>query len=338
MKLASLKDGSRDGRLVVVSHDLTRHTDASFLAPTMRAAIDDWARLAPHLAALAESLDHGSVPSERFHEHDAMAPLPRTNLWADGSAYLSHVELIRQARNQPLPENYLTDPLMYLGVGDAMLGARDPIPAVSEAWGIDLEAEIAVITGDVPLGISPEAALSHVQLVMLVNDISWRGLAAMELQKGFGFCQSKGPTAFSPVAVTPDELGDAWSGGRVNLPLHVHVNGQVLGHADAGRDMAFDFGKLIAHAARTRAIGAGAIIGSGTVSNRSADGGFSRPVVEGGTGYSCLAEQRMFESLGGSKPRTRLLSFGDVVRIEMRDAHHHSIFGAIEQTVEQTGA
>jgi fumarylacetoacetate (FAA) hydrolase len=334
MKLASLKDGGRDGRLVVVSRDLTQYTDASFLAPSLRAALDDWTRIAPHLAALSESLDHGSVPSERFHEHDAMAPLPRTHLWADGSAYPSHMELIRKARNQPLPENHLTEPLMYLGAGDAMLGARDPIPAASEDWGIDLEGEIAVITGDVPLGVDPVAALDHIRLVMLVNDISWRALAPAELAKGFGFCQSKGPTAFSPVAVTPDELAPAWSNGRLGLPLNVLVNGKMLGQADAGVDMAFDFGRLIAHAAKTRPLGAGAIIGSGTVSNRH-DNGFGKPVGEGGRGFSCLAELRMHESLDGAKAKTPLLRFGDVVRIEMRDPHHHTVFGAIEQRVER---
>jgi fumarylacetoacetate (FAA) hydrolase len=338
MKLASMKDGGRDGRLAVVSRDLTRFTDASFLAPSLRAALDDWTRIAPHLAALSESLDHGSVPSERFHEHDAMAPLPRTHLWADGSAYPSHMELIRKARNQPLPESHLTEPLMYIGAGDAMLGARDPIPAVSEAWGIDLEGEIAVITGDVPLGVKPQEALDHIRLVLLVNDISYRALAPAELAKGFGFCQSKGPTAFSPVAVTPDELGPAWSGGRLDLTLTVSVNGTLLGQADAGADMAFDFGRLIAHAAKTRPLGAGAIIGSGTVSNRFEAGGFGKPVSEGGRGFSCLAEQRMYESLGGSKAVTPLLRFGDLVRIEMRDRHHHTVFGAIEQKVEPAGA
>jgi fumarylacetoacetate (FAA) hydrolase len=337
MKLASLKSGGRDGRLVIVSRDLTRYTDASFLAPNLQAALDDWERIAPHLAAVSESLAHGAVPSERFHEHDAMAPLPRAHLWADGSAYPSHMELIRKARNQPLPENHLTEPLMYLGAGDAMLGAREAMPAISEAWGIDLEGEIAVITGDVQLGVSPQDAIGAIRLVMLANDISYRNLVGPELAKGFGFCQSKGPTAFSPVAVTPDELQGAWQGGKVCLPLNVQVNGNVLGQADAGRDMAFDFGRLIAHAAKTRPVGPGAIIGSGTVSNRSADGGFAKPVSEGGAGFSCLAEQRMYESMDGAKAKTPLLSFGDVVRIEMRDAHHHSIFGAIEQKVVRVG-
>ena len=217
MKLATLKNGGRDGRLVIVSRDLTRYTDASFLASNLQAALDDWDRIAPHLAAVSESLDHGAVPSERFHEHDAMAPLPRAHLWADGSAYPSHMELIRKARNQPLPENHLTEPLMYLGAGDAMLGARDPIPAISEAWGIDLEGEIAVITGDVPLGVSPQEALGAIRLVMIANDISYRNLVGPELAKGFGFCQSKGPTAFSPVAVTPDELGQRL-GRRQGVP------------------------------------------------------------------------------------------------------------------------
>jgi fumarylacetoacetate (FAA) hydrolase len=236
-----------------------------------------------------------------------------------------------------MPASFWTEPLMYQGGSDAFLGPCDAIELAEEAWGIDLEGEIAVITGDVPLGVSPQEALGMIRLVMIANDISYRNLVGPELAKGFGFCQSKGPTAFSPVAVTPDELGSAWADGKLCLPLNVQVNGNVLGQAHAGSDMAFDFGRLIAHAAKTRPLGAGAIIGSGTVSNRSADGGFAKPVSEGGAGFSCLAEQRMQESLGGERPKTPLLSFGDVVRIEVRDAHHHSVFGAIEQKVSRVG-
>ncbi len=335
MKLATLRNGTRDGKLVLVSHDLTRFTDASFLAATLQAALDNWSRVAPHLAVLAESLETGSVPAERFHEHDAMAPLPRAHLWADGSAYINHVELVRKARNQNMPENYSTDPLMYLGAPDAMLGARDPITVGNEDWGVDLEAEIAVIVSDVPMGVTPTDARSHIKLIMLANDISFRNLAAAELAKGMGFCQSKGLTAFSPVAVTPDELGEAWDGGKLKLPVLVSLNGKSMGKADAGVDMTFDFGQLIAHAARTRPLGAGAIIGSGTISNRGSDGGHGKPVAQGGAGYSCIAEQRSAETIATGKPTTPFLAFRDMVRIEMMDSHHHSIFGAIEQTLVQ---
>lgn len=338
MKLATIRNGTRDGRLAIVSRNLTRYTDAAFLAPNLQAALDDWHRIAPHLATLAESLELGSVPAERFHEHEAMAPLPRAHLWADGSAFPSHMELMRKGRNQPLPQNHLSDPLMYLGAPDALLGAREPVPAISEAWGIDLEAELAVITDDVPIGISAKAALDHVRLIVLVNDVSWRSLSTKELAKGFGFCQSKGPTGFSPVAVTPDELGTAWSGGKLALPLLVHVNGKVLGNADAGKDMAFDFGQLIAHAAKTRSLGSGAIIGSGTVSNRGEEGSDGKTVAQGGAGFSCLSELRMVQTLAAAKPLTPWLSFGDTIRIEMKDARNQSIFGAIEQKIEQVAA
>ncbi|MEZ5810109.1 MAG: fumarylacetoacetate hydrolase family protein [Rhizobiaceae bacterium] len=337
MKLATLKDGSRDGRLVVVSRDLTEFTDAASVAPTLQHALDDWSKAAPALADLAESLEHGSVPKERFHEHDAMAPIPRAHLWADGSAYVNHVELVRKARGAELPESFWTDPLMYIGASDAMLGARDPIPALSTDWGIDMEAEVAVITDDVPMGVTPEAARGHIKLVMILNDISFRGLIPAELAKGFGFCQSKGPTAFSPVAVTPDELGDAWDGAKLSLPMLVDYNGQPFGRAEAGVDMTFDFGRLVAHAAKTRALGAGAVIGSGTVSNRDPDGSPGRPVAEGGKGYSCIAEIRMIETINDGKPATAFMDFGDTVRVEVKDSAGRSVFGAIEQTVERGG-
>ncbi|MCV0379469.1 fumarylacetoacetate hydrolase family protein [Nitratireductor sp.] len=334
MKLATLKNGTRDGKLVVVSRDLTRCTDASFLAPTLQAALDDWSRIAPHLAALSESLDHGSVPAERFHEHDALSPLPRAYQWADGSAYVNHVELVRKARGAEMPASFWTDPLMYQGGSDTFLAPRDPIVMADEAYGIDMEGEIAVVVDDVPMGATPEEAAAAIRLVMLVNDVSLRGLIPAELGKGFGFFQSKPSSAFSPVAVTPEELGDAWNGGKLSLPLCVDYNGKPFGRADAGVDMTFDFPMLVAHAAKTRPLGAGAIIGSGTVSNKL-DGGPGKPVDAGGVGYSCIAEIRMIETINDGKPSTPFMRFGDTVRIEMKDGDGHSIFGAIEQTVQK---
>lgn len=333
MKLASLKHG-RDGRLVVVSRDLTRATDAFIVAPTLQAALDDWARFAPLLADLAEALEHDAVPSFRFHEHDCASPLPRAFQWADGSAYVNHVELVRKARGAQMPESFWTDPLIYQGGSDTFLGPRDPIPQTEAAHGTDFEAEVAVVVDDVPLGASREQAAAAIRLVMLVNDVSLRGLIPEELAKGFGFFQSKPPSAFSPVAVTPDELGDAWDGGKVKLPLLSYRNGEPFGRPDAGIDMTFDFPTLIAHAARTRPLGAGAIIGSGTVSNRDPDGGPGRPVTQGGLGYSCIAEQRTVETILAGQASTPFLQVGDTVRIEMKDRTGRSIFGAIEQTVE----
>jgi fumarylacetoacetate (FAA) hydrolase len=331
MKLASLK-GGRDGRLVVVSEDLAWFAAADAVAPTLQAALDDWERCAPLLRGLAESLEHGAVPRERFHEHAAASPLPRAYQWADGSAYVNHVALVRKARGAELPESFWTDPLMYQGGSDGFLGPRDPIPLADEAWGLDLEAEIAVITGDVPRGAGREEALGAIRLVMLCNDVSLRNLIPGELAKGFGFFQSKPASAFSPVAVTPDAL-PGWRDGKLHGALRVELNGAPLGEADAGEDMTFDFGVLIAHAARTRGLGAGSIIGSGTVSNRGPDGGPGRPLGEGGVGYSCLAELRTVEALTVAAPKTPFLKGGDVVRIEMRDERRHSLFGAIEQTV-----
>lgn len=332
MKLASLKDGTRDGRLVVVSKDLTRCSEATRIAPTLQAALDDWATAGPKLAVLAESLEHDAVPTMRFHEHMALSPLPRAYQWADGSAYVNHVELVRKARGAEMPESFWTDPLMYQGGSDSFLGPRDPIAMADEAFGIDLEGEIAVIVDDVPMGATPEQAREAIRLVMLVNDVSLRGLIPAELAKGFGFFQSKPSSAFSPVAVTPDELGGAWDGGKVSLPLVVDINGKAFGRANAGIDMTFDFPQLIAHAAKTRPLGAGSIIGSGTVSNKL-DGGPGKPVDQGGVGYSCIAEIRMIETIEAGAPKTPFLRFGDTVRIEMKDAEGRSIFGAIEQTV-----
>jgi fumarylacetoacetate (FAA) hydrolase len=334
MKLATLRNGTRDGKLVVVSRDLTRFTDASFLVPTLQAALDDWRRISPHLATLAESLEHGAVPSERFHEHDALSPLPRAYQWADGSAYVNHVELVRKSRGAEMPESFWTDPLMYQGGSDSFLAPRDPIVMADEAWGIDMEGEIAVIVDDVPAGATIEQARDAIRLLMLVNDVSLRALTAPELAKGFGFFQSKPSSAFSPVAVTPDELGDAWDGGKVHLPLCVDLNAKPFGRANAGVDMVFDFPVLVAHAAKTRPLVAGSIIGSGTVSNKLGDGP-GKPVAEGGVGYSCIAEMRTVETLTSGKPVTPFLQFGDTVRVEMKDKSGRSIFGAIEQTVQK---
>lgn len=333
MKLASLKHG-RDGRLVVVSRDLTRATDAFIVAPTLQAALDDWARFGPLLADLGEALEHDAVPSFRFHEHDCASPLPRAFQWADGSAYVNHVELVRKARGAQMPQSFWSDPLMYQGGSDTFLGPRDPIPQADPAHGTDFEAEVAVIVDDVPLGASREQAAGAIRLVMLVNDVSLRGLIPEELAKGFGFFQSKPSSAFSPVAVTPDELGEAWDGGKVKLPLLSYRNGDLFGRPEAGTDMTFDFPTLIAHAARTRPLGAGAIIGSGTVSNRDPEGGPGRPVAQGGLGYACIAEQRTVETILAGEAATAFLQAGDIVRIEMKDAAGRSIFGAIEQTVE----
>jgi fumarylacetoacetate (FAA) hydrolase len=324
MKLASLKQG-RDGRLVIVSEDLTRCTDATRIAPTLQAALDDWDHAEPHLRELAHSLEVGAAPVERFHERDCASPLPRAYQWADGSAYVNHVELVRKARGAEMPASFWTDPLMYQGGSDSFLGPRDDIfLAEDEKWGVDFEAEVAVVTGDVPMGATPAEALGLIRLVMLVNDVSLRGLIPEELAKGFGFFQSKPSSAFSPCAVTPDALGGAWKGGKLHLPLLVTLNEKPFGRADAGVDMTFDFGALIAHAAKTRPLAAGSIIGSGTVSNRGADGGPGRPVAEGGAGYSCIG-----------KPSTPFMRYGDRVEIEMRDARHHSVFGRIDQTLKK---
>lgn len=331
MKLASLK-GGRDGRLVVVSNDLAWYAPADRIALTLQAALDDWERCEPELRGLAEGLEHGSVPKARFHEHEAASPLPRAYQWADGSAYVNHVALVRQARGAEMPESFWTDPLMYQGGSDGFLGPRDPIPLGDPGWGCDLEGEVAVITGDVPMGATAAEGLAAVRLVMLCNDVSLRNLIPGELAKSFGFFQSKPASAFSPVAVTPDALA-TFTEGKLHGKLQVELNGQPLGEPDAGVDMTFGFGTLIAHAARTRALAAGTIIGSGTVSNRSPDGGPGRPIAQGGVGYACLAEVRTVETLLHGAPRTPFLKDGDVVRIEMRDARRHSLFGAIEQVV-----
>ncbi len=337
MKLATLRNGRRDGLLVVVSSDLTCCADALDVAPTLQDALDGWSHVAPALASIAREVDAGDRRTVAFSETRAAAPLPRAFQWADGSAYVNHVELVRKARGAEMPESFRSDPLMYQGGSDAFLGPREPIWLPAQAvpdWGVDFEGEVAVIVDDCPMGVGPEAARDRIRLVMLANDVSLRGLIPGELAKGFGFLQSKPSSAFSPVAVTPDELGPVWDGGKLHLPLRVDLNGAPFGRAEAGEDMTFDFGRLIAHAARTRRLAAGTIIGSGTVSNRGPDGGPGRPVAEGGRGYSCIAEQRMVETIRSGAPVTPFLGWGDRVRIEMRDAEGRSIFGAIEQTVE----
>jgi fumarylacetoacetate (FAA) hydrolase len=335
MKLATLRDVTRDGRLLVVSRDLASCAPAPASAHTLQQALDDWDVVLPQLQALSDELNGGKIAGTmEFNPRDCASPLPRAYQWADGSAYVNHVELVRKARGAEMPASFWTDPLMYQGGSDSFLGPTEPIRMMDEAWGIDLEAEVAVVTGDVPMGAPPARAGASIRLLMLVNDVSLRNLIPNELAKGFGFFQSKPSSAFSPVAVTPDELGAAWDGGRVHLPLVSHLNGQKLGAPDAGVDMTFDFPTLVAHAAKTRPLAAGSIIGSGTVSNRGADGGPGTAITEGGVGYSCLAEVRTVETLHDGKPSTPFLKFGDRVRIEMFDAQGRSIFGAIDQSVE----
>ena len=332
MKLGSLK-GGRDGRLVVVSDDLAWCADAAHIAPTLQAALDDWHTAEPLLRNLATDLAHETIPMMRFHERNAASPLPRAYQWADGSAYVNHVALVRQARGAEMPDSFWHDPLMYQGGSDGFLSPRDSIPLADEAWGCDMEAEIVVVTGDVPQGAYVEEARAAIRLVGLTNDVSLRNLIPGELAKGFGFFQSKPASAFSPVFVTPDALGGRWDGGKLHGALCVDLNGQPLGRADAGIDMTFDFGQLIAHAAKTRSLCAGTIIGSGTVSNRGPDGGPGKPISAGGVGYSCLAEVRTVETILGGKAETPFLKHGDTVRIWMEDEKHHPIFGVIEQTV-----
>ncbi|MEP3421813.1 MAG: fumarylacetoacetate hydrolase family protein [Erythrobacter sp.] len=336
MKLATLNDGTRDGKLVVVSKDLTRCCAAGYIAPTMQAALDNWARIAPELEVLARDVEHETVPCERFHERQAHSPLPRAYQWADGSAYINHVELVRQARGASVPESFYTDPLMYQGGSDSFLPPRGDIPLGDVAWGCDMEGEVAVIVDDVPMGVSVDDAAGHIKLIMLVNDVSLRGLIPGELAKGFGFFQSKPSSAFSPVAVTPEELGDAWKDSLIHLPLMVDYNGAPFGRAEAAKDATFNLAQLVAHAAKTRALGAGTVIGSGTVSNKGADGGPGKPVAEGGLGYSCIAEIRMIETIRDGEASTRFMAPGDTVKIEMRDGDNHSIFGSIEQEVVGT--
>ena len=321
MKLASLKHG-RDGRLVVVSRDLSRVALADHIAPTLQTALDYWDYAEPMLQKLAAEVEAGKAQTLPYDSRQLASPLPRAYQWLDGSAYVNHVELVRKSRGVDMPESFWTDPLMYQGGSDSFLAPTDDILMESESWGIDFEAEVAVVTGDVPMGVSPEEAGKYIELVMLVNDVSLRHVAQEEMKKGFGFVQSKPSSAFSPVAVTPDELGAAWKDHKVHLPLVSTLNGIEFGRPNAGVDMVFDFSTLIAHAAKTRALGAGTIIGSGTVSNKDRS-----------VGSSCIVERVVLEKLDGSAVKTPFMKSGDTIRIEMNDAKGNSIFGVIEQAV-----
>jgi len=324
MKLGSLKEGGRDGTLIVVSRDLTRAVRATGIATTLQRALEDWSNLAPRLNALSESLNDGSADGQFDLDLAALAaPLPRAYEFLDGSAYLPHVERVRRARGAEVPESFYTDPLMYQAVSAGFYGPRDAVKVVSEDYGIDLEAEIVVVTDDVPMAVDAQQAAAHIQLVGLVNDVSLRNLIPAELAKGFGFVQSKPRSALSPVFVTPDELGEAWRGNKLHLPLLTHINGAWFGAPEAGEDMQFDFAQLVAHAAKTRPLAAGAVIGSGTIANQDTT-----------RGASCFAELRVVETLRDGQPSTPFLKFGDVVRIEMLDRDGVSIFGAIEQRIE----
>ena len=323
MKLGSLKEGGRDGTLVVVSRDLSKAVKASGIAPTLQAALDDWSNAAPRLNALSQALDAGRAEGAFALDMSVLAaPLPRAYEFVDGSAYLPHVARVRKARGAEVPESFYTDPLMYQATSSGFYGPRDPIVAMSEDWGIDLEAEIVVVTDDVPMGVSAKDAQSHIQLVGLVNDTSLRNLIPNELAKGFGFLQSKPRSALSPVLATPDELGEAWKDAKLHLPMRTWINGKWFGEAEAGVDMQFGFGELVAHAAKTRPLAAGTIVGSGTIANEDVS-----------KGASCLAEQRTVETLRDGKASTPFLKFGDTVKIEITDADGKSLFGAIEQTV-----
>ncbi|MBZ4038383.1 fumarylacetoacetate hydrolase family protein [Novilysobacter selenitireducens] len=328
MKLGSLKEGGRDGTLIVVSRDLTRAVRATGIADTLQRALEDWSNTAPRLNALSDALNAGSAEGAFDVDMAQLAsPLPRAYEFVDGSAYLPHVERVRRARGAEVPESFYTDPLMYQAVSAGFYGPRDPVRVPSEEYGIDLEAEIVVVTDDVPMAVSPEQAAGHIQLVGLVNDVSLRNLIPGELAKGFGFLQSKPRSALSPVFVTPDELGGAWKGSKLHRPLLTHINGEWFGAPEAGVDMQFDFGQLVAHAARTRPLSAGTIVGSGTVANEDTS-----------LGASCFAERRTVETLEHGKPSTPFMKFGDTVRIEMLDEAGASIFGAIEQRIERADA
>jgi fumarylacetoacetate (FAA) hydrolase len=333
MKLASLKNESRDGLLVVVSKDLAKCVAVPEVAQTMQYALDNWDNVEPQLSEVYVALNNGELTQEMtFDQTLCESPLPRAYQWADGSAYVNHVELVRKARGAEMPPSFWTDPLMYQGGSDAFIAPRDDIPVVSEEWGIDFEGEVAVVTGDVTMGVSVEGAAKSIRLLMLVNDVSLRGLIPNELGKGFGFFQSKPSSAFSPVAVTPDELGTDWDGGKVNLPLLSFYNNQPFGCPNAGVDMTFEFPELIAHAAKSRPLSAGAIIGSGTVSNKQGTE-YGTAISEGGVGYSCIAEVRMIETIRDGSPSTSFMKFGDRIKMEMVDKNGQSIFGSIDQLV-----
>ncbi|WP_332816148.1 fumarylacetoacetate hydrolase family protein [Ramlibacter sp.] len=331
MKLATYKDGSRDGQLVVVSRDLATAHYATGIAARLQQALDDWGFIAPQLQDLYEALNQGKARHAfPFEPQRCMAPLPRAYQWADGSAYINHVELVRAARKAEVPATFYTDPLMYQGGSDDFIGPCDDVVVPSEDYGIDFEAEVAVITGDVPMQATPEQALDGIRLLMLANDVSLRNLIPAELAKGFGFFQSKPATAFSPVAVTPDELGDAWQGGRVHLTLQATWNGRKVGMCEAGPEMTFHFGQLIAHICKTRNVRAGSIVGSGTVSNKGVEQGGR---MEWPKGYSCIAEKRAIETIQDGRPGTDFMKFGDTIRIEMKGRDGQSLFGAIDQKI-----
>lgn len=333
MKLATYKSDSRDGTLMLVSQDLTRACEVKHIASTLQQALDNWQAVAPQLNEQYQQLNSGSIESVDFDTTRCESPLPRAYQWADGSAYVNHVELVRKARGAEMPDSFWTEPLMYQGGSDDFIGPCSDIILPSDEWGVDFEGEVAVITDDVPMGCNSGQARDRIRLVMLVNDVSLRGLIPAELAKGFGFFQSKPASSFSPVAVTPDELGDAWHNEKVHLPLCSTYNGKVFGNPQAGDDMTFNFAELIAHAAKSRNLRAGAIIGSGTVSNKQGTGHGSS-IAEGGVGYSCIAEVRMIETIRDGKPTTPFMQFGDRIRMEMFDAHGNSIFGAIDQQIK----
>jgi fumarylacetoacetate (FAA) hydrolase len=325
MKLATINNNTRDGKLVVVNKELTKAVEVSQIAPTMQFALDNWAKVEKDLKSVYENLNSNNVTDTiDFGTVKVLAPIPRAYHWADGSAYVTHVELVRKARNAELPESFWTDPLMYMGASDAFIGANDAIEIENEDWGIDFESEVAVITDDVPAGISPKEALNHIKLITIVNDVSLRNLIPNELSKQFGFYQSKPWTSFAPVVVTPDELTNEWQSGKLNLPLYSTLNGKLVGSPNAGVDMTFDFGQLIAHAAKTRSLMAGAVIGSGTVANQGSP-----------TGSSCIAEVRCLEILKDGKPSTPFMKFGDRIEIEMKDTKGETIFGKINQLVKK---
>lgn len=333
MKLATYKNDTRDGTLMIVSRDLTKACSAEGICNTMQQALDNWQAIAPQLQMRYEQLNSGQLESVAFDASRCESPLPRAYQWADGSAYVNHVELVRKARGAEMPESFWTDPLVYQGGSDDFIGPQEDIILPSDDWGIDFEGEVAVVTDDVPMGCSDEQAGERIRLIMLVNDVSLRGLIPGELAKGFGFFQSKPASSFSPVAVTPDELGAAWNDNKVHLPLRSTYNGELFGKPEAGQDMTFNFGQLVAHAAKSRNLGAGAVIGSGTVSNKQGTEHGSA-ISEGGVGYSCIAEVRMIETIRDGKPSTPFMQFGDRIRIEMLDEEGSSIFGAIEQQVK----
>lgn len=331
MKLATLNNGTRDGQLAVVSTDLSCYLVVDDIAPTLQHALDNWARVEGALQQRAENMP---ADAPTFNQSDVLSPLPRAYQWADGSAYVNHVELVRKARGAEMPDSFWTEPLMYQGGSDTFLRPHQDIAMPTTEWGIDMEGEVAVIVDDVPMGVTAKDAVSHIKLLMLVNDVSLRGLIPAELAKGFGFFQSKPSSAFSPTTITPEELGDAWQDGKVHLPLLVTYNGEAFGCANAGVDMTFNFPELIQHAAKSRSLCAGTIIGSGTVSNRL-DGGAGKPITQGGVGYSCIAEIRTIETIENGKPSTPFMQFGDTVSIDMHDSQGHSLFGEIKQQVKQ---